>query len=131
VATFEEIGDNLFGRSLRLFVAHWILSQDGRQFFQMELVSACGRYSTNALKPLKELISIGMVEELPSHVPGQRRKYYKQQTNALWEAVAIAVRASGRNPLAEPRMNIGTADDNRQRTKKAMGRRRAGRGVSR
>lgn len=105
--TFDSIGDNLFGRSLRLFVAHWILAQHERQFFQLELVSACGRYSTNALKPLKQLVTLGLVEELPSHIPGQRRRYYRQKNDPLWEAISIAVRAAGLDPMVEPRMTLG------------------------
>jgi hypothetical protein len=114
MATFDAIGENLFGRSLRLFVAHWILSQNGRQFFQMELISASGRHSTDSLKPLKQLIAIGMVEELPSHVPGQRRKYYRQKESPLWDSVAIAVRTAGRNPQAEPRIGVDSVKEVRR-----------------
>jgi len=110
--TFNEIGEHLFGRELRLFVGHWILSQGGRQFFQMELIAASGRQSTNCLKPLRELISLEMVDELHSHVPGQRRKWYQQRDSPLWESVAIAVRAAGKDPLKEPRIDLDSSSAN-------------------
>lgn len=103
---YRLVGRNLFGRPLKLFVAHWILSQRGRQFFQMELIIACGRHSTNALKPLSELIELGMVAELPSHVSGQRRKYYQQTGSGLWDAVVAAVRAAGEDPHREPQVGL-------------------------
>jgi hypothetical protein len=101
--TFYEVGSILFGRALRLFVGHWILSLNGAQFFVTELVHACGpSHGANGRKPLNDFVDLGMVAEVPSYVPGQRRKYYRQIESPLWDAVRAAVRASGHDPSQPP-----------------------------
>lgn len=97
----DTIGDLLFGRSLRLFVAYWILSQGGREFQQMALINACGKDGANARKPLGELVDLGMVASLQD--PRSRARRYKMVANPLWSAVRIAVEAAGENPDSEPR----------------------------
>jgi hypothetical protein len=101
-ALYARIGSALFGRRLKLYVAHWIRSRGNVQFFQMQLVHACGHHGTNALKPLAQLISLGMVEELPQYVGGGRRKNYVQRAHKLWEVVDTAVACAGGSSSAEP-----------------------------
>jgi len=105
-ARFRAVGRLLFGRALRLFVAHWVLSCRGEPFYQMELVQACGRHGTNALAPLSQLMELGMVEEMPDYIPGRRRKYYRQLDHQLWAAVEVAVTAAGEDPYAVPRLSL-------------------------
>lgn len=104
--TFEQVGKALFGRALRLFVAHWVRSQGGEPFYQLELVHAAGRHSTNVLKPLNELVSLGMVSEVPSNVPGQRRRYYRQAQSPLWDAIDIVLRSLDLEPTSEPQIGL-------------------------
>jgi len=103
LAAYEQVGKAFFGRVLKFFVAHWILSRGDQAFFQMELVTACGRHGTNALKPLSDFISLGMVEELPNYVSGYRRKYYRRvPDHQLWQAVTSAIEATGWTASSEP-----------------------------
>jgi hypothetical protein len=90
---------------LKLFVAHWILSRHGEPFYQLQLVIACGNQSTNGLKPLAEFIRLGMVQELPNGM-GARRKYYRQTSSVLWDAISLAIQATNLDPYQPPQIEF-------------------------
>jgi hypothetical protein len=103
----DTIGKLLFGRPLRLFVAYWIWTQGDREFYQMQLINACGKDGSNARKPLSELIELGMVEAVRQDKHSRR---YRRREHPLWKVISLAVEVAGENPEREPRRTFARVD---------------------
>lgn len=89
-----EIGDRLFGRTLRLRVAAWVLSHDEESFFQSEAASGVGYTASGVAEELARLADLGMVDRM-ERLPGGNRQYYTKLRSPLWNVIQAAVAAAG------------------------------------
>jgi hypothetical protein len=90
--TLDYVGDRLFGRTLRLRVARWVLQFEEASFFQSQAASGVGYSSPGEVaKELDRLVDLGMVlKNEPS--AGDRRQYYTRVDDCpLWDVVRAAV----------------------------------------
>jgi hypothetical protein len=107
------IGHDLFGRSLRLLVAHWIWTREDPTFYEREV--ALGVMELGApfeqgevAKELLKLLRLGMIAPTDGPQRDRRgRKYYQRTNSQLWECVRPigaflegqrATRGSSRHP---------------------------------
>jgi len=88
--TLDLIGDRLFGRSLRLRVAAWVLAHEDPHFYQSE-AAASVRYSASAVtQELNRLVELGMILRRDP-TPGGRRQYYTKTDSPLWAVIREAL----------------------------------------
>lgn len=89
----NTVGDLLFGRSLRLEVARWIVQRDEPRFYQSELTAELPeRFRSSVPDELGRLAEAGMLHE-EVREDGQRRRYYRRTDSPLWRVVTEAILA--------------------------------------
>jgi len=88
--TVDKLGDQLFGRALRLRLASWILARGERKFYQSEPVSEVEGGISNIRDELARFVDLGMVVDVPP-TPNDRRRYYRRTNSQLWDAIQVAV----------------------------------------
>jgi hypothetical protein len=89
------IGQELFGRGLRLLLAHWIVTLEDPVFFERQAalgVMALGSafQQGEVAKELARLERLGMLEtESPSSGTPGGRKYFRRTESPLWDAIRV------------------------------------------
>ena len=99
----DNVGKLLFGRSLRLRVAAWILGRGlEAPFFQAEAAAGV-MYSASAVaSELDRFIELGMLSKFDDEGSSRRLYYLCNKGNPLWSAVQAAVDAVHRlDPVDE------------------------------
>lgn len=89
------LGDRLFGRSLRLRLALWILNQQGASFYQGEAALGVSYSAGGVATDLDRLVELGMLIREEGAQDG-RRQYYRQTASPFWKIIEAA-----RNALAD------------------------------
>lgn len=93
----STLGDSLFGRALRLRVAHWVLTHEAGTFFQGEVATGVSYSASAVAQELDRLVDLGMLIRHP-RTAGDRRQYYSRTESQVWEVIQAAVEA-----VTEPR----------------------------
>lgn len=84
------VGRLLFGRSLRLRVALWILRESGGSFFLSQAAAGIGYSASGISSELDRLIELQMIRRDAD--AGSRRVYFTVVPHPLWEVFAAANR---------------------------------------
>jgi len=86
----ERLSELLFGRTLRLDVALWIVNCNSGRFFQLEIAEhLASRFRSSVASELDRFVQAGLLEvEAPT--PGERRKFYVRTSSSLWEIFETA-----------------------------------------
>jgi len=85
-----ELGEVLFGRSLRLAVAAWIRTNESEMFFQAEVAKGVDYAQSGVSQELDRLGALGMLQKVPRS-PGDRRQYYLRTSSPLWSIIDAAL----------------------------------------
>ena len=90
--TLDELSDRLFGRSLRLKVAGWVLTRDDPVFYQTQAALGVGYPPSGVVQELDRLVGLGMVVR-HDPTPGDRRQYYTRVESPFWPIIQAALDA--------------------------------------
>ena len=89
----KKVGKLLFGRSLRLQLALWIVHRDELTFYQSEPAAAVGVSTSNVIEELDRLARLGMIQAV-AKLAGERRQYYLRTDSPLWQVIESAGRVA-------------------------------------
>ena len=92
--TLEEVGQELFGRRLRLAVASWVLLREDPTFYQTEAARGVNYTASAVTMELELLVSLGMLKKQSMG----RRLYYTRLESPLWGVIRAALDAVGEGP---------------------------------
>ncbi|MFN8052871.1 MAG: hypothetical protein U0Q22_15605 [Acidimicrobiales bacterium] len=107
-AAWKAPAKALFGRSLRVALAHWIIEREGEHFFQLEAqdaMRAFGEAPSGVPKELANFVEQGMLTTFFD----ERRHYFTAAETPLWAAFAAAAIAVGltANATDDPEPRVG------------------------
>ena len=92
--TLDHVSDRLFGRTLRLRVARWVLLSEPT-FFQSQAALGIRYSASEVTKELDRFVDLGMLIKIEPSA-GDRRQYYTRVDDCpLWDIVRTALRAIG------------------------------------
>ena len=90
------LSDVLFGRSMRLPIAIFVLEKESGLVYPLEIAEELGHKPTYVAQELGRLASIGMVTELPKG--DSRRRYFQRLDHPYWRIIKIAKGAASDAP---------------------------------
>lgn len=106
-AAQERAAKVLFGRPLRVLLADWVLSQEGRPFFQMQAQDAM-RHFNEAASGVKSELDKFVGLDMLSRFEDERRVWFTALTSPYWRvfeeaAVAFGLREHGGSHRSTPK----------------------------